>query len=820
MPEPTGVCRSLALSAVLILTICLPRFSAAQETYALRGVVRGPEGAPMRYARVLAPQQNTGALTGPDGVYEMRLPPGRHVVECRYVGFAPVKKTVALESDATLDFQLQQHALQTEDVYVTADGRDPAYGFVRKAIDARKRNRDRLPRYTYDAYTRVRIELLELPKLLTGSMPDTTNRILYLAENLSEVAFEAPDRVSETITASKVSGDSEAYSFFGSIFARFSVYENLTDMEGLSDRGYVSPVADNAFFFYDYRLAGARLQEGRKLYRVELAPRRENDPAFEGWIEIADSTWEIAAFELVADQKRPLENFTDSVAIGQRGLLAGGVWKPAEVRFDFQGGGLGARFGGYALTALSNYDPVQTFAPNTFGSEVLRITDTAAARPDSFWQARRPVQLDSLERRDYAVKDSLETVRSSPEYLDSLTRRSFVPGVGNVFSPWRMRNYRRDWSLTLSPLAENVFYNTIEGGVLNLDAALALPPRETGRPIVEAGARYATGRREFRWRGAFVWREGGGRRGRFRYNRNEYRVGGGAYVSEISPRVRQIAVPVNGFYALFTEQNFLKLYHKNYVELSGRRQLANGLRGSLRFDFEDRRALANAADRSWFPREAREFSPNLQFPAHQALLAAAEITWLPGNRYISTPDGRFSLGSKWPELSAAWRGGFAAGGAPGSRFQFVRARAGKTLALGLLGSLTARAGFGRFIQAETLHLPDYYHVKANQTLLADRRGNEFNLMRYYEYSTNTEFAEIHLTHRFNGFIMRKLPALRRLDWQWTLGADVLHTPERGLFAEAEVGLEQVFGAGVVRAHVLGHGDGWARAAFSLGWGGF
>lgn len=78
------------------------------------GVVSGPDGKPVREARVYfaggpAPLPDIAALTGPDGRYALAAPtPGAYEVECTAEGFAAQRETVevAEEVEARLDFRL------------------------------------------------------------------------------------------------------------------------------------------------------------------------------------------------------------------------------------------------------------------------------------------------------------------------------------------------------------------------------------------------------------------------------------------------------------------------------------------------------------------------------------------------------------------------------------------------------------------------------------------------------------------------------------------------------------------------------------------
>ena len=53
-------------------------------------------------------------------------------------------------------------------------------------------------------------------------------------------------------------------------------------LEGFSQRGFVSPVADNAMFFYEYHLLGSSFENNHEIFRIQVTPKRNTDPAYTG----------------------------------------------------------------------------------------------------------------------------------------------------------------------------------------------------------------------------------------------------------------------------------------------------------------------------------------------------------------------------------------------------------------------------------------------------------------------------------------------------------------------------------------------------------
>jgi len=91
---------------------------------------------------------------------------------------------------------------------------NPANKIIRNAIAKRKENLDKLRTYKANFYSRGMMKITNAPKKilgqevgdLGGALDSTRSGIVYLSETISKLEYQAPKRLKETITASKVSG--------------------------------------------------------------------------------------------------------------------------------------------------------------------------------------------------------------------------------------------------------------------------------------------------------------------------------------------------------------------------------------------------------------------------------------------------------------------------------------------------------------------------------------------------------------------------------------------------------------------------------------
>lgn len=94
---------------------------AQATTGVIRGTVQNTAGAPIPRANVLVEGTRTGAQTGSDGRYVIRVAPGSYTVRAALIGFAPVTHPARVTGGDTVvvDFQLAQAAVQLTEVVAT-----------------------------------------------------------------------------------------------------------------------------------------------------------------------------------------------------------------------------------------------------------------------------------------------------------------------------------------------------------------------------------------------------------------------------------------------------------------------------------------------------------------------------------------------------------------------------------------------------------------------------------------------------------------------------------------------------------------------------
>ncbi|MEM7510117.1 MAG: DUF5686 and carboxypeptidase regulatory-like domain-containing protein, partial [Bacteroidota bacterium] len=623
MSTLTSTFSRLGLFLVLSM-ISISLFAQPDSPYTVSGTITNPAGFPLAFASVILDESVKGTVADKNGYFSLAVGEGSHVFTISYIGYATQKISKNISGDTQLNVTLSADDLVLEEVVITDDGRDPAYTIIQKAIDNRKLNEYPFPAFSHKAYTKTFMKFREdfdvenigrfglQVKRDSNEVtpPELQSELLFLSENISELSFQKPDKVKETILSSRVSGDSEQFSLAGNLFNRYNPYDARTRMQNVADRGAISPLSPSSAFHYEFKLLGTTKERGYKSYKIEMKPRRDVEPAFYGVIYIADSTYAIT--ELDWTMYKQQMDLLDTLNIRQTYEPVQGKWLLQQSRIsfvmEFNILGMEIPIQGTTQSILSEYDVSPGELPK-FGGELIRVDDSALVQRTPYWDSIRPIPLSIEEVDDYRYMDSLELVQSSPEYQDSLSRESRKFKAGNILNGKTVYNYRKKRSFTIGAPINNLGFNAIDGLFLSLPAAFTWETKNKGKLVISPSVRYAFAREKLNYELGLNYRTGGKLGTRFG-------IKGGDMVSEFS-RFEQISGFMNTSYALFEKQSFIRLYRKQFVELALEKKLAVGLTASVNARYEDRSPLQNNSDYSFFKRD-RVYEPNFTFDSHSA----------------------------------------------------------------------------------------------------------------------------------------------------------------------------------------------------------
>ncbi len=793
-------------SLIRIFTTLVLLFAALPSVAAvLTGTVSDKNGKPLPFANIFVSGSGSGTTTNEKGLYRLNLKPGAYEVVYDYIGYKQTIKQVNISStDVVLDIQLVADEIKLREVVVTGD-EDPAYPIMRKAIAKRQFHYKQIDNLQVRAYVKGMQQIISAPdKILgqdinvIGTLDSNNAGIIYLSESISDLYFEKPDKVKEIMLSSKVSGETQTFSWNRSgDMLQFDPYKSTLPIEGLTDRVVISPLADNAMLFYRYRLEGYFQENGNLVNKIKVIPRRANDPVFSGYIYIVEDLWNIHSMELFITKQNQI-NFIDTLNLSYTYRpLFDSLWVPASQRYDFNFAIFGIKAAGYFVGVFQDHKVNVELPKRFFTNEIMKIEDGANARDSTYWDSIRPIPLTTPEVQDYARKDSLEELRESKAYLDSTDKIKNKFSPLDIFLGYSFGSTYRKYSVDFIPLYQIAHFNTVEGWSLRLKARLWKEFKNEQRIRVTPVVRYGIANK--RWQAMADIR--------YYYNQKKFgyvEAGGGQYMFQFN-RVDPVPEFMGTFYALMGERNFIKLYQDQFVYLKHRIEITNGLFLFAQADYRIREAQRNHTNAKLFNRKGREYSSNIpenaatentdfkEYPVddHTAFILKGTIVWQPGQKYMTRPDMKVVLDSKWPQLRLQYSKAIAGVLGSSANFDKISFSVFGDVPLKLFGSTHFYAEVGTFLNTREVHFMDFHHFNANQMALIRDYKDGFLLMDYYQASTINNYVEAHVSHHFNGFLFNKIPGVRKLKLQAVLGVNFLYTEPYKDHTELVVSIENI-----------------------------
>ncbi|MGY0035048.1 DUF5686 family protein [Pedobacter sp. NJ-S-72] len=332
--------KKLLLSLLFLLTATL----TFGQQFILKGVTSDNQST-LPFTSIYIQGTSKGTSANASGEFQLKLEKGRYTLVFKAVGYKQLIKEVDISADTYLPVTMEAEAYQLKDVVIRANSEDPAYEIIRNAIKRRKQHLTEVNAYSCDAYIKGVTKLKNAPKKILGrniqddlkniGLDSGKRGILYLSESVSKFNYQEPGKVYEEMISSKVSGNSNGFSFNQANGFMVSFYQNTVDISELSRVGFISPIADNAMLFYRYKFIGTFREGNNWVNKIKVISRRKYDQIFNGYIYIIDDSWRIHSTDLTITNNSMIEGI-DTLHIKQQFIpVNNDKWMLASQRYDY-----------------------------------------------------------------------------------------------------------------------------------------------------------------------------------------------------------------------------------------------------------------------------------------------------------------------------------------------------------------------------------------------------------------------------------------------------------------------------------------------------
>ena len=772
----------------------------------VKGTVTDEKGFPISLVTVFEENTFIGTSTNELGQYDLNIKTlGKHILVFKYLGSKTRKISILIEKFPFIqNVKLAEETLSLSEIVINKKD-NPAIVVIKQAIANKKENSNKTAQFKADFYSRGIFKVKNLPKKiflqkigdLNGAVDSTGSGIIYLSETVSKIIFEKPKNLKERIIASKVSGNDNGFSYNTARSTIYDFYENTLEFRSK----IISPIADNAFSYYKFKLEGTFQDENNQMInKIMVIAKRDSEPVFEGYIYIVEDSWAIYAVDLDIKGYRMQQEFVEVMKIKQNFSYHQDtkIWSKNTQSLEFTAGIFGINFNGKFSYVYSNYEFQNQFPKKTFSNEIVSFEENSNKKDSVFWNKNRPIPLTIEENKDYLKKDSIYEIRNSKKYLDSIDKK------GNKFkfySPimgyqWKNSSQKKSFNYNGLSKITSLSFNTVQGW--NLDSGFSFrkwKEKEKGK-TTSISTKFNYGFAEDRLRFTAEYNH--------RFNNQNYAsigISGGTKANQFNSE-EPITKIINSTRTLYFKSNYMKLYNKEFIGIAYGQNIGNGFNLKGQLEYQQRKPLYNTTNYALIKNDGVYSSNNPLAPndnltpafAHHHLTKATISTRINfGNKYITRPDGKINIkNDTYPTLFFDYENAFASNEKKYA-YQLISTQIRYDLNVENKGTLGINLKAGAFIHGKDIAFIDYKHFNGNQTHIgnSDRYLNVFNLMPYYSNSTNKSYFEAHLEHNDNGYVMNKIPLLNKLNSTLLLGFHSLAIPNAKPYSELTVGLDNL-----------------------------
>ncbi|MCX6835723.1 MAG: DUF5686 family protein [candidate division Zixibacteria bacterium] len=401
------VCVTLLLIAAVV--IAEPGLSQ-QSSSIVDGVIYDADsGKPIPYATVQVINSDRSTLANDEGKYRVILQPGETQLRFSHIAyFSQILDLAADTAGVTQDIYLKTCMADLGVMKVYSRQYDPGQQIIVEAIRRKKDILARIHDYRCDAYTRF---------LAYDESKRDSSRIWLIAETQVTTFWEQPNNYKEVITSRRQSANIKAENNLVTVGEILNFNKNRIDLGRYS---VVSPTATDALDHYNYYLLDTLYIDSRAIFRLEIEPKNPDEPLFVGYINIADSTYDVVQVDVGFSRGVELP-LIDSLRYSQRfAQFQNEYWMPVEIRlegqieFDVRLPGIPKKIRFEHVASLYSYEFESGHPKSTFDEYAIEV-DRLADRFDSVtWNARQTIPLTRDETDAYRRIDSLENRPKSP----------------------------------------------------------------------------------------------------------------------------------------------------------------------------------------------------------------------------------------------------------------------------------------------------------------------------------------------------------------------------------------------------------------------
>jgi hypothetical protein len=410
--------------------------------------------------------------------------------------------------------------------------------------------------------------------------------------------------------------------------------------------------------------------------------------------------------------------------------------------------------------------------------EVSSTKQEAYEKDSSFWNTARTEPLTPKELRFIQFRDSIYRATHTKAYLDSLDKSiNRITWKKILFTGQTFHNHEKEknWYLPAAPS----IYNPFQFGGARINLSVFHSKTYKSRKNISVHADFSYGIRNKDLNGSV------------RFSRMYNPFNRGYYIIEAGRRFDYI-FEGDAWINMLKRSN---VYLSNSLKVDHGLELINGLKLSTIAEIGIRRSVSNYKTNDNVDSLFDGILDNNQavaFEGYNAVYGEVRLSYTPFQRYIREPKEKIILGSAWPTAYVSLRKGIPNILNSKVDFDYLEFGLEQEIKLGIAGTSRYIVKTGTFLSKKDLRIVDYKWQRRGDPILFMNPDRAFQSLDS-TFAVFKRFYQGHYVHEFNGFLLNKIPLLKKLQLHEMAGGGFLAANERNLrYVEAFAGVERVF----------------------------
>jgi hypothetical protein len=765
---------------LLFLFLLSAVFSYGQ-LYKLSGSILDNRKIPLPLASVEIKELRKGDITKDDGSFQFFLERGKYDLVVSMIGYKTRVVTLFInDKDITENLELEtDEGSDLTEVILKVKARDRAEEIIRNVVRHKESILDAIGSHSYKAYIKAFQLDSGYTKKKKEEEADTVVKESYDGMSLTEVSLRLDKNSNGQIKEERLGvikrGNTESLFYLSSLEGDFYLYNNLINTPPVSKIPFVSPLSYSGLLAYRFKTLKIDRTVKPKVYTIAVRPRQLSNATIEGEITVQDSTWDVISAEFRLPPAHMPEY--DYMEVKQEyGKVGDSARMITRQQFTYYTKTKKGKLYGETTVAYSNYELQKNFKKGYFGNEVSSTSEEAYQKDSTFWQSVRTEPLSRQQELFARYQDSIYRYMRSEAYLDSVDRvlnkitwkKMLI--FGQVFN-----DHKKERMWILPPITSLIQPVSFGGARLKLAGAYRKTYPSRKKLDMEADISYG-------FRNHDVNGTVGIKRMYNPFNRAEFGISAG--------RNFEFIYPGDAWVNVLKRSN---IYLNNSLEIGHQFNILSGLRLMNKFEVAFRRSVSdykvgNNADSIF----GISNDPPVDFEPYNATYSEVKLFFTPKLKFIRDAKEKIYLGSKWPTFYVTWRKGVPQLFASKIDFDYLEFGLEQHINLGVAGQTAYIAKTGDFINTKDLRIIDYKFMRQGDPLFFQNPQKSFQGLDS-TFPVFDRFWQGNLVHEFNGFLINRIPFMKKLKLQEIAGGGFLVTKERSLrYFEFFTGLERVF----------------------------